>query len=165
MFDEAFDRLIGHEGGFQADPNDRGNWTSGKIGFGELKGTKFGISAMTYPELDIQNLTREEAKEIYREWWIPDLPPAIQYQLFDSAVNHGMVNTTRFLQRAVGVVDDGALGPKTRGAIGQADLNDLLMKFLAERLIFMTHVQSWDYFGRGWARRIARNLRLAARDN
>ena len=43
----SFDRVIGHEGLFQNDRDDRGNWTSGKIGVGELKGTKFGIAAMT----------------------------------------------------------------------------------------------------------------------
>ena len=55
-FDKAFDRLIGHEGEFTNDPKDRGNWTTGVIGRGQLKGTKFGISAMTYPHLDIINL-------------------------------------------------------------------------------------------------------------
>jgi lysozyme family protein len=45
-FDDAFKGLILIEKGYQDDPNDRGNWTSGVIGIGELKGTKYGISAM-----------------------------------------------------------------------------------------------------------------------
>ena len=48
--------LMVSEGGFTNDPNDRGNWTSGKIGVGELKGTKYGISAMAYPLEDIKNI-------------------------------------------------------------------------------------------------------------
>ena len=69
MFNKVFDRVIGHEGGFQADPKDRGNWTSGVVGQGELKGTKFGLAAMTYPHLDIKNLTVDQAKAIYFEDW------------------------------------------------------------------------------------------------
>ena len=69
-FDKAFDRLIGHEAGFTTDPKDRGNWTTGVIGKGELRGTKYGISAMTYPYLDIKNITLEYAKTLYkRDWW------------------------------------------------------------------------------------------------
>ena len=55
-FDEAFRRLIGHEGGYSTDRRDPGNWTGGKVGVGVLKGTKYGIAANTYPNLDIKNL-------------------------------------------------------------------------------------------------------------
>jgi lysozyme family protein len=44
-FDKAMLPLIEHEGGFQNDPDDSGNWTGGKVGVGELKGTKWGICA------------------------------------------------------------------------------------------------------------------------
>ena len=40
--------VFGHEGGLSLDPNDRGNWTSGVIGKGELKGTKFGIASVFF---------------------------------------------------------------------------------------------------------------------
>ena len=66
-FDQAFERLIGHEGNFTNDKDDRGNWTTGIIGKGQLKGTKYGISAMTYPQLDIKNLTLDQAKQIYKK--------------------------------------------------------------------------------------------------
>ena len=52
-FDKAFDIIVGVEGGFSLDPNDPGNWTGGKRGVGELKGTRWGISAKSYPHLDI----------------------------------------------------------------------------------------------------------------
>ena len=41
----ALDETWGHEGGLSLDPNDRGNWTGGKKGSGELRGTKYGIAA------------------------------------------------------------------------------------------------------------------------
>lgn len=170
MFDKSFERVFTNEGLFQDDPNDRGNWTSGRVGEGELKGTKFGLAAMTYPDLDIRNLTKAEAKEIYyRDWWqklgMARFRPAMQYQMFDAAINHGMHQATKMLQRAAGTVDDGIIGPLTWGAVLRMDLNDLLLRFLGQRLSFMTQISTWDNYGKGWARRIAHNLLLAAEDN
>lgn len=121
-FETAFDRVMGNEGNFQAASSDRGNWTSGVVGRGELKGTKFGISAMSYPNLDIKNLTLEQAKGIYYEdWWVKLgmglFKPALSYQLFDAAINHGMGNASRMLQRAVKVLDDGKLGSLSCAAV------------------------------------------------
>ena len=71
-FDRAFEETISLEGGFSRDPDDNGNWTGGRKGLGELKGTKYGISAAQYPSLDIENLTPHGAKEIYRrDYWNP----------------------------------------------------------------------------------------------
>lgn len=170
MFDKAFDRVFTNEGGFQKDPEDRGNWTGGKFGEGELRGTKYGISAMTYPHLDIENLTRERAKRIYRkDWWdklgMDRFRSAMQYQMFDAAINHGMYNSTKILQYAVGAKADGIIGPRTRASVAATELNDLLMCFLAERLVFMTNVRTWSRYGKGWARRIAHNLKIATQDN
>ena len=169
MFDLAFDRLIGHEKGFQNDRNDRGNWTSGKIGVGELKGTKYGVSAMSYPHLDIENLTLAEAKEIWRvDFWeansCDELPGPVAWQMTDAAYHHGGGNATRFLQRAVGVAADGYIGPMTLGAVADHSLTDILMRFNAERLDFMTRVTGWPKYSRGWARRIAGNLKYGAVD-
>lgn len=170
MFDKAFDRVIGNEGGFQNDFDDRGNWTGGRVGIGILKGTKFGIAAMTYPYVDILNLTVDTAKEIYkRDWWdklgMHRYRPAMQYQMFDAAINHGMRRANKMLQRAVGVTDDGIIGDKTMAAVMDTDLDDLLMLFLAERLKYFTDIRTFDKYGRGWVRRVAHNLEYAAGDN
>ena len=170
MFETAFERVFDNEGEFQNSSHDRGNWTSGTIGIGDLLGTKYGISAMSYPHLDIENLTLVDAREIYkRDWWdalaMESFRPAIQYQMFDAAINHGMHRATLFLQHAINTKADGVIGPKTKKAAFKMNLNDILMNFLAERLIFMTDISSWEVFGKGWARRIAHNLKHAAEDN
>ena len=170
VFFLTFARSIGNEGGFQNDPKDRGNWTGGKVGSGELKGTKYGISAMAYPALDIKNLTMDQVQQIYYvQWWIPlkmaQMPNGLPYQLFDAAINHGMIPTNKMLQRAIGVKDDGEIGPITIKTVGSLDHNDTLFGFLSERLTFMTNISTWDVYGRGWARRIAVNLKYAAQDN
>lgn len=169
-FETAFDRVIGNEGAFQNDYADRGNWTSGEVGVGELKGTKFGLSAMTYPDLDMVNVTVEAAKDIYlHDWWnklkLDLLPQSMQFQFFDAAINHGVYNASRIMQWAIGVKADGIVGRRTRSALKKMDHNDLLMRFLSERLVFMTDVKTWKRYGKGWARRIAHNLKLASEDN
>lgn len=169
-FSEVLNRTIGHEKGFQKMHSDRGNWTSGVVGVGELKGTKGGISAASYPDLDIENLTDDEIASIYhRDWWaalsMDRFRPAMSFQMFDAAINHGMHNASRMLQRAVGVKADGVIGPITRAAVREMDLDDLLMRFLAKRLYFMTDISTFNDYGRGWARRISDNLLYASEDN
>ena len=169
-FDIAYARSMGNEGSYKRDPQDRGDWTSGVIGKGELKGTKCGISAMSYPDLDIKNLTSEDIKAIYkRDWWdklgLDKYPQALPYQLFDMAINSGWHNAAETLQRAIGVKADGVIGKVTMAKLASLDKNDILMLFLAERLEFMTNLSTWGTYGRGWARRIAQNLRYASQDN
>ncbi|MDR5904415.1 glycoside hydrolase family 108 protein [Franzmannia qiaohouensis] len=165
----AFARVIGHEGKFQNNPKDRGNWTTGIVGHGENKGTKFGVSAMSYPELDIKNLSLAQAKDVYhRDFWLrvagDVLHEALVYQLFDAAINHGPGNAIRMLQRAAKVSDDGDMGEITHRAISDRGIDDMLKLFNAERIDFFTRISTFDEFGRGWMRRVAHNLRFAADD-
>lgn len=164
-FDEAFRQLIGHEGGFQKDPNDRANWTTGKIGHGQLVGTKFGVSAMSYPGLDIENLTLEEAKAIYlRDFWGPAgcdfVPPNMKSPLFSVAVHTSAPKKTilaiQLLQRAAGAVPDGIIGKETLLRVQSADPDRLFSRFMGHYLDYLNNnPEQWARFGRGWAQRVA----------
>jgi len=153
-FNTAFDRIIGHEGGYVNNPSDPG---------GE---TKWGISKRSYPNLLIHDLTEEDARNIYkRDFW--DVVPTtdeLRFQLFDFAVNSGIHIAIRYLQRALGVADDGYFGPISQLALTKYSEHELIMKLNAERLEFMTKLNGWNEFGRGWARRIAQNLRYGAQE-
>ena len=154
-FDEAFDRLMGHEGGYVNDERDPG---------GE---TNWGISKRSYPHLDIANLSRKEAKDIYRrDFWeranADQFDGAVAFQVFDAAVNSGIATAIRLLQRAVGVADDGIVGPRTLAAIKALPPSSVIARLNAERLDFLTSLPTWKTFGRGWARRVADNLRYGA---
>lgn len=162
-FDEAFKVLIDHEGGFQRSPKDRGNWTSGIIGQGELKGTKFGIAAHAYPFLDIKNLTLEHAKRIYQaDYWavlqLDRLPASIRFDLFDMAVNSGVKASARVLQKAVKAVPDGVIGPKTVASCILLDPQLLDKRFNGQRLLYLAELDPWPTFGKGWVVRVANNL-------
>jgi lysozyme family protein len=156
-FDIVFDRVIGIESGYSNNPNDPG---------GE---TKYGISKRSYPDLDIKNLTREQAKEIYlRDFWnrleMDSLPESIVYQLFDFAINSGVSTSIRYFQRALGVADDGYFGPISRLAAHKTSECNMILNLNAERLDFMTRLSNWPNAGKGWARRIAKNLHYGALD-
>lgn len=162
-FPEAFKLLLGHEGGYTNDPRDPGNWTGGKVNFGELLGTKYGVAASAYPKEDIKNLTLERAQQIYkRDYWdaihVDELPPPARFSIFDAAVNSGVAQATKWLQRAVGAKDDGIIGPQTLAAVLAVDPYRLASLFNGQRLKFMTELKNFDVYGKGWARRIAENL-------
>jgi lysozyme family protein len=119
-FDTAFTNVVDAEKGLSTDPSDPGNWTGGAKGKGQLKGTKFGISAATYPAIDIAHLTLADAKTLYRrDYWIPAgcdaLPWPLNYLLFDTVVNQGggIPYWRAEMQRALGVTPDGNIGPTT----------------------------------------------------
>lgn len=156
-FETSIERILGHEGGLVDNPNDPGGLT------------QWGISQRTYPKLDIKALTREQAIALYRrDFYEPiggdNLPKGVAYQLLDTAINSGISTALRMLQRAIGVADDGHIGPVTLAAIKATEPHDLVMRFIAERLEFMTRCSGWPTFSRGWTRRIATNLRYGADD-
>lgn len=160
-FDEIFERVIGHEGGYVNHPDDPG---------GE---TNFGITISTARANGyaghMVDMTRDQAKEIYRKaFWErvkgDKLHPALAFQLFDACVNHGIGNGVRMLQRAAGVADDGAIGDVTMRAVQAISAPDMVMRFNAERLEFYTKLKTFSTFGRGWINRVAGNLRYGAKD-
>jgi len=151
-FDQCFDKLISHEGGYVNHPTDPG---------GE---TNYGISKRAYPSLDIKALTLADAKAIYkRDYWdraqCDQLPSQLSYLVFDAAVNSGIGQSIRFLQRAVGVADDGSIGPITLSAAKRMDAESLCARFIGQRLDFMTRLSTFDVFGKGWSRRLADQLK------
>jgi lysozyme family protein len=153
-FDEAFDRLLGHEGGYANDSRDPG---------GE---TMWGVTARVARQNgyigDMRSLPRDRAKQIYRDlYWSPihadELPEGLRFDVFDAAVNSGPQQAVKWLQRVVGVSADGIIGPATLGAVAKADAL-APARYAGVRLQFMTDLPTWGGFGRGWARRIASNL-------
>ena len=151
-FDQAFHQLLGHEGSFVDHPADPGGATCWGI-------TERVARANGYTG-PMRALPVDLAKRIYRaSYWdavrADELPTAVRYSVFDAAVNSGVSQSVKWLQRALGVSDDGAIGPKTLAAAQAADGHVIKAKMLGARLQFMTDLPSWPSFGRGWARRVA----------
>lgn len=170
---ESLQKVLVHEGGYTNDARDPGNWTGGKAGQGQLKGTKKGISAASYPNLDIKNITDTQIEFIYkRDYWdvirADDLPGGVDYCSFDFGVNSGNHRSAQHLQRAVGAKVDGKVGPETISKAKSADPVETVRKICLSRITFLRTLSIFTTYGRGWLRRVNEvesvGVRWAAQD-
>ena len=150
-FDEIIEQVLHHEGGYVNDPKDLG---------GE---TNFGITKRFYPDVDIKNLTKEGAKEIYkRDYWdknkVESLPQNLWHIYFDMCINMGRGTAVKILQRAanskgrnIGV--DGGLGPATRKALKGVELDRVRAFRVKYYVDIITSKPEQEKFYLGWFRR------------
>ena len=148
----AFEKLLKHEGDFsdhRADPGGK---------------TRYGITEAVARDVgyrgDMRDLPLDLAQRIYKDkYWdamqAEALPVDVRYIVFDGAVNSGIVQSAKWLQRACGVKDDGIVGPQTIRAANSLASDGLKRRILGQRLRFMATLPNWPAFGRGWANRIA----------
>lgn len=156
-FETAFDLLITHEGGFSNHPDDPGGATM--YGVTEAVARAEGYTG------PMQDLTLDFAKSVYRKrYWdacrCDQMPDPLRYPLFDAAVNSGPGQAIKWLQSAVGVKVDGAIGPVTQQAVNVLPAQVTRQKMVGARLRFMTNLANWPSFSKGWARRIAAILEM-----
>ncbi len=157
-FDLAFDKLMRHEGGFSDHRQDTGGKT--RFGITEAVARANGYTG------DMRDLPIDKARAIARsEYWnavrADQLPELLRYPVFDAAYNSGPVQAIKWLQRALGVADDGKIGPVTLGSANSHDPYKTLNRMSAARLDFLAGLTSWPAFGRGWVRRVAATMREA----
>jgi lysozyme family protein len=112
-FDIIISKVLDNEGSIvTSDPLDKGGIS------------KYGISSKEFPSVDIINLTRAQATQIYyKDYWVPYPFDKItncelQAKLFDTAVNMGHPQAFKLLQRSllafgITIPEDGILGPTT----------------------------------------------------
>lgn len=154
---------LAYEGGYSTDKRDPGNWTGGKVRKGVLKGTKKGISAKAYPNLDIANLSDEQIAQIYdRNYWQAvhgdDLPFGVDLATFDAGVQSGPGRGIRWLQGAIGAGVDGNFGPETRSKLGYARVNGktVINRICDSRIGFFHTLAIWTDYSNGLASRVAK---------
>lgn len=144
-----------HEGGWSDHPADPGGAT--------MKGVTIGRYREYYPnatKTDLRNISNADLQRIYRnDYWNKvrgdDLPYGVDLSTFDGGVNSGPSRGAKWLQSAVGVKQDGVVGPATVKAAILADGKSTVQKICAKRLSFVHGLKTWKTFGKGWARRIA----------
>ena len=159
-FDKAFDLLIGNEGGYVNNLADHGGETNW--------GITRAVAVDNGYDGSMKLMQKETAKQIYKKmYWdklqCDQLPFIVAFQLFDAGVNHGNSQAVKFLQRALSVVDDGVIGAKTIAAVSKLEDLQIVMLFNAERIEFYAALKTFSTFGKGWVRRVASNLKLAAK--
>jgi len=126
-FDGIFDFVVGSEGGFTDNPADPGNWTGGKIGAGECRGTRFGISAGAHPDLDIADQTNSAISVVFSA--ICSVFRILQIPLASSPAKHCGIGQSFLIDplriqldhRQRAMAGDGAYFMEVAAAFGQPD--------------------------------------------
>ena len=162
-YDRCFEHVLGSEGGFQDDPRDRGNFASCECGVGPCTGTNWGVSSCAYPDIapHMKELTQDDAKAIYRvDYWnrvlADELPWGVDLCTFDGAINSGVSRGAKWLQEAVGVPQDGIVGPVTLAAVWEDDDHHGTVDAMCDaRLSYLQGLSTWDTYGKGWTNRVA----------
>lgn len=96
-FEAAFQKTLGYEGGYVADDAGKGP-------------SNFGINASANPDVDVKNLTKEKARELYKKrYWdaiggdaLAAKDPALATIAFDTAVNMGVGKANQLVAKAKG---------------------------------------------------------------
>lgn len=165
-FDKWLPHILKHEGGYVNDPLDPGG------------ATNKGVTQETYndwrtrqgkPSQSVKAITGDEVSAIYRrDYWDKvkgdELPSGLAYAVFDFAVNSGVNRASRYLQRAVGVKQDGVIGPATIAACNALNAAAVINRLCDDRLAFLKQLPTFHRFGRGWTARVGdvRKQALAA---
>ena len=163
-YDEALRRVLVHEGGYSNHPSDPGGPTN------------YGITIWDYRKYinpqgtarDVRNMTVDEAKKIFRErYWnvqrCDELPPGVDYCVFDYGVNSGIGRSGKVLRRLVGQKDHThVISDEVIAAAAKRDPLAIIDAICMERLRFLKGLKTWSTFGRGWERRV-REVREASR--
>lgn len=147
--------ILTREGGFVNDPNDPGGATNMGITIGTLSDA-LGRRATVE---DVKNLTEGAALKIYRDrYWdkvrADKLPIGVDLAVFDAAVMHGPAKAAMLLQSALGVADDGIVGPITIAAAQEADPGKVIRHMQKARIAFMQRLSTWEHYKVGWPRRV-----------
>lgn len=149
------DQVLAHEGGYVDHPRDPGGCTN----FGITRATLEAWRGAPTNCGAVRTMPVLEARQIYRaRYWNgiqgDQLPAGVDLCVFDAAVNSGPVRSAQWLQAAVGVERDGAIGPVTLAAVHGVPANDVILRLIAARLAFLRSLSTWNAFGRGWTRRV-----------
>lgn len=158
-FDASFARIIKSEGGYVNDPADRG----GETNLGVTIGAWGAYLNRAIQPGEMKALTQETVKPFYKSmYWDKvkgdDLPIGVDYAVFDFSVNAGVGRAAKFLQRAVGALDDGAIGPGTLALVAKITPGKLLQNFAEQKEAFYNTLAdknpTQQKFLKGWLARV-----------
>lgn len=165
--------ILEHEGGWTNDPRDPGGATMKGIIQREYDAYR---AHKGLPLQSVRKISDDELQEIYRfQYWDmirgDQLWSGLDYTVADGAINSGIAQSVKWLQRSVRVEvspgvwninDDGIIGVKTLQAANAVnDRAALIEKICSKRLQFLKTIRNkktgallWAAFGNGWGRRV-----------
>ena len=154
-FEKSLDFLLESEGGFVNNPKDPGGMTN----LGVTAATWAQYKGRATTEKEMRNLKKSDVTPLYeKKYWdackCDDLPSGIDYLVFDFAVNAGPGRAIKTLQKAIGVPEDGAIGPVTLQNIDVMEKSELITRFSEAKKEFYESLPTFPTFGKGWLARI-----------
>jgi len=148
--------VLKHEGGWADHPRDPGGATMKGITLATFRSAR----GAERTKGELRAISDADVTDIYRErYWSAirgdELPAGVDHAVFDAAVNSGPGRAARWLQQALGVLPDGAIGPKTLAVIAGRDPAELVDRICDLRLGYLKALPTFEAFGMGWMRRVA----------
>lgn len=152
----SLSHVLKHEGGYVNHPSDPGGATNKGITIANFR--RYVNPKGTVA--DLKAITDAQVARVYRKhYWDAvkgdDLPAGIDYAVFDFGVNSGPSRAIKFLQKVLGVAQDGKLGPITLEAARRADAAAVIDQLCGDRLAWLKRLKHWPTFGRGWTARVS----------
>jgi len=161
-YNKCLETILHHEGGYVNHPKDPG---------GE---TNLGVTKRVYEEWggdkDMKDLLVEDVAPIYKKnYWDKlkgdNLPDGLDLCVFDFGVNAGPGRSAKYLQKMIGTVADGGIGPNTLKKVDEYvdkhGLANTIANFQDARQGYYERLKTFETFGRGWTRRVVETTKLA----
>lgn len=162
-YEQALTRLLRDEGGYTDHPSDPGGPTNFGITLTDARRYWKGNATAE----DVRAMSQTVARKIYREqYWnalrCDELPPGVDYAVFDYGVNSGVGRAGKVLRRMLKLSDRGsAVSDDVIAAAAKTASGDLVIAICAERMAFLKSLKTFSVFGRGWTTRV-NGVRIAA---
>jgi len=158
-FDKCLEMLLHHEGGYVNNKNDKGGMTN----LGVTKRVYDEWIGRESTEQEMRDLTPADVGPIYKKnYWDrvkgDHLPSGVDWCAFDWAVNSGSGRPAKAIQRAVGAVQDGAIGKNTLQLVAEVDPEFIINYVYDVRQAFYEGLDDFKHFGRGWTTRNKKTL-------
>jgi lysozyme family protein len=151
-FKACLDLVLKSEGGWVNNPNDPG----GETNFGVTK--RVWEEYVGHPVESLKKLTKEEVAPLYElKYWRPCygelLPRGLDYLCFSFGINAGCGRSIKDLQKSIGVISDGIIGPRVMQKLRESNIADVIKVFSESRREYYKSLKSFPIFGRGWISR------------
>lgn len=110
---------------------------------------------------DVYLMEPTERDQIYKEqygWKIAfdQLPPGLDLVILDGAINSGVTQSVKWVQRCLGLTADGQMGDVTLAAVTNHPDHDALIAAICERrMAFLRALKHWPTYKKGWTSRVA----------
>jgi lysozyme family protein len=155
-FARALSLVLKHEGGWSDHPADPGGATMKGVTLENFR--RYVKPGAT--KADLRKITDEQLSTVYRKFYwdavsASDLPDGVDYAVFDFAVNSGPSRAAKYLQKAVGVAQDGKVGPQTIKAAQSKVYSAVINDICDARMKFLMGLSTWKTFGKGWTSRVS----------